>query len=231
MSKAQTKAPRLYVDHDLAVGIDTPLSSDHAHYLLSVMRKNDGDAVRVFNGRDGEYLGEIKRIGKKDAVLKIAEKIQGQPETIRATHLYFAPIKKDRLGFLIEKATELGVTDFHPVMTDHTENRHFKHDKVIRQIVEAAEQCERLDMPHLHDITELSDLPDDQIYAAIERQDAKIFCPQSNYDDIAILIGPEGGWSEKEIQSLQSRPSIIPVSLGPRILRAETAALFMLSRI
>lgn len=225
-----TKAPRIYGNYPLAVGTPCQLNDDHNHYLLSVMRKNDGDAVRVFNGRDGEFLGHIEKIGKKAAHLIITQQLYNQPEQTQKIALYFAPIKKDRLGFLIEKSVELGVTDLHPVMTDHTENRNIRADKMEKQIIEAAEQCERLDIPTLHPAITLDQLPNRVIFAALERQDATRFIPTQN-NDIAVMIGPEGGWSDKEIAQLSKMDTIRPVSLGERILRAETAAIYMLSRI
>lgn len=231
MTRKTTKAPRIYGAYDLKIGNTVPLTDDHCHYLLSVMRREDGDVVRVFNGTDGEFLGEIAKTGKKNASLNITEQLREQCETSRKVHLYFAPIKKDRLGFLIEKVVELGVTDLHPILTAHTENRKFNPEKVHKQMIEASEQCERLDIPTLHDVCSLADLIDVSvpIYAALERCEATIFMPTAG--DVVCLIGPEGGWHGDEITFLQGLDNVTPVSLGNNILRAETAAMFMLSRI
>lgn len=232
MSIDQTKAPRLYGDYDLSVGKPVILTDDHNHYLLTVMRKNDGDSVRLFNGRDGDFIGTITKTTKKSATITVTERLRPQGDAPRKIHLYFAPIKKDRLAMLVEKSVELGVTDFHPVMTAHTENRHLKDDKIRKQIIEATEQCERLDLPQWHDPIDLPHLPTTPpIHGAIERQDVPLFAPAHSHDPIAILIGPEGGWSAQERTLLNEQQNLIPVSLGPRILRAETAAFFMLSRI
>ena len=150
--------------------------------------------------------------------------------TTPRVHLYFAPIKKDRLGFLIEKSVELGVTDLHPVITERTQNRKANPDKIQKQIIEAAEQCERIDIPRIHPVISFRDLPDTPIYCAQEREGAALFNPAPS-DEISILIGPEGGWSADEVKTLSSSANISAVSLGSRILRAETAAMFMLSRL
>lgn len=230
MNKVVNKAPRIFGDYDLSVGQSVILNADHCHYLLSVMRKDDGDKVRIFNGRDGDFVGSLVKTSKKSATLQIEERLRPFHASYPRIHLYFAPIKKDRLVFLIEKAVELGVTDLHPVLTDHTENRNYKEDKMHAYIIEAAEQCERLDVPTLHAAMSFHDLPNSRLYVALERADAPLFLPQKT-DEISILIGPEGGWSAQEVESLQNNESVIAVSLGSNILRAETAALFMLARI
>ena len=132
---------------------------------------------------------------------------------------------------MIEKAVELGVTDIHPITTDRTQNAKINSDKVKRYIIEATEQCERMSLPTLHTITKLTDCDfRPNTFAALERQHLNVF--QGNIkDDITILIGPEGGWSGDEIDYLSNHKNITAVSLGDNILRAETAALFMLSRI
>tara|TARA_B100001750_G_scaffold243263_2_gene258156 strand:+ start:32 stop:730 length:699 start_codon:yes stop_codon:yes gene_type:complete len=230
MNNDYTKSPRLYVSNDLADKGIVPLSKEHAHYLLSVLRKTDGDLVRVFNGRHGEYVAQLCPLTKKSGELRDLKQIRPQPDSGHQIHLYFAPIKKDRLSFLIEKAVELGVTDLHPVITAHTENRKPNIEKIHSYITEAAEQCERLDIPVLHPIIPVLNCnffaP---TYAALERGDHAFFQP--NASSMGICIGPEGGWSEEEGVFLKGNPSVHPVSLGERILRAETAALFMLSRI
>ena len=227
-----TKAPRIYGDYDLDVGHAIALNDDHCHYLLSVMRRNDGDIIRIFNNKNGEFIGKIVKKSKKLADLHIIECILLPKLQITRKKLYFCPIKKDRLGFLIEKCVELGVTDLCPVISDHTENRKLNSDKVQKQIIEAVEQCERLDIPQLHNPTTIDAITqmETQIYCAIERQDAALFAPD-NKSDCACLIGPEGGWSAREIELLSNAKNIVAVSLGDTILRAETAAICMLARL
>lgn len=225
-----TKTPRLYVTDDLSNN-DISLSRDHAHYLINVMRKDDGDMVRIFNGRDGEFISKISIINKKNVELKWLEKIKDQPVLGKNIHLYCAPIKKDRFAFMIEKAVELGVTNIHPITTDHTQNAKINPDKIEKQIIEAAEQCERMDIPTLHPVQKLSQCQFEcDTYAGIERAEIAKFQIQTSAD-IAVIIGPEGGWSDSEINYLSNHKNITAVSLGDIILRAETAAIFMLSRI
>ena len=230
MKNDSTKSPRLYVANDLREGESFPLSKDHAHYLLAVMRKGKDDIIRVFNGRDGEFTGTLSPTSKKAGDISSLQKIKNQPEDTDEIHLYFAPIKKDRLQFLVEKAVELGVTHLHPVITDHTENRKPNIDKVQTYAIEATEQCERMTLPTLHPIKNINAIDFyAPTFAAIERDRYEVF--SSTQASLGILIGPEGGWSENEKTQLMDQANIRPVSLGDNILRAETAALFMLSRI
>ena len=232
MNHAITKSPRLYIDTPLQKGETIPLPDGHAHYLLTVMRKGDGDVIRVFNGKDGEFSGVLHPLNKKSAELTLSKRLIKQPKwNPQRIHLYFAPIKKDRLAFLIEKAVELGVTDLHPVMTEHTENRKPNMDKVEKYIIEAAEQCERMDIPTLHPMASLTECQFiDHCFAAIERiDDLPTLMPFQA--TCGLLIGPEGGWSDNERDYLLAHQCIHPVSLGDLILRAETAGIYMLSKI
>jgi 16S rRNA (uracil1498-N3)-methyltransferase len=229
-----TKLPRLYCDHDLNAGASITLTPDQTHYLSNVMRKNIGDYVRVFNGRGGEFVGYIETLSKKLITLIDLDKIKDQPAQQHKIHLYCAPIKKDRMAFMIEKSVELGVTDIHPIITDRTQHGKINHDKTERHIIEAAEQCERLDIPKLHKIQKLDavKLDCDTVFVAMERDDkTPVFEIQTSTPNTAILIGPEGGWSDAERTWLTDNPKIKPVSLGNAILRAETAAMFMLARL
>lgn len=228
-----SKAPRLYVPDDLTEGAIITLSPDHAHYLQNVMRKAAGDIIRIFNGRDGEFVATLSPKSKKTAELIDLKRSKKQKNAAIKIHLYFAPIKKDRLSWIMEKAVELGVTDFHPIITDRTENRKYNADKITKQIIEAAEQCERLDMPIMHNAVHLNQCQFiHPTFAAIERLDyIPPFQPQQNKTDIGLAIGPEGGWTQNEISLLSSHENITPVHLGDLILRAETAALFMISQI
>jgi 16S rRNA (uracil1498-N3)-methyltransferase len=231
MEQDYTKAPRLFLNTPLSIRADTQLDKDQSHYLLNVMRKNDNDMVRVFNGCDGEFIGAIQKQSKKFCTLTNLEQIKPQPETRNEIHLYFAPIKKDRMGFMIEKAVELGVTHIHPIITDRTQHGKINHDKIEKQIIEAAEQCERMDIPHLSPTQKLiNTIFPKQTYVGLERDNAPLFHAK-NIEGTSILIGPEGGWSNDERRHMNAASEFTPVSLGNNILRAETAALFMLSRI
>ncbi|MEZ5814561.1 MAG: 16S rRNA (uracil(1498)-N(3))-methyltransferase [Alphaproteobacteria bacterium] len=227
------KTPRLYTDQDINAAAHPILNPAQAHYLKTVLRMEAGKQVRIFNGRSGEWAAKIETLSKKTASLKPEEQLKTQPSPPRALHLLFAPIKKNRLDFLIEKAVELGATDLHPIITDHTQIRTLKMPRLEAQIIETAEQCERLDLPKLHEICPLDKkiaawTPDIEIYWASERllnaQALKeTAAPQ------AYLIGPEGGFSEAETTALLRCDIIRAISLGQDILRAETAAFYCLS--
>lgn len=229
------RLPRLYVDHDLEMSETLTLSAEQVHYLKTVMRRPDGTDLRLFNGRQGEWLGVIAYQGKRDGAVTLQRQIRPMPARHPGLHLAFAPIKKDRMDFMVEKAVELGVTDFHPVITRNTVIRDLNAARMERQILEAAEQCERLDLPTLHPLISLEDLirewPENiPLLAALERQDFP-FIPiiERNGAAAGLLIGPEGGFCEDERRLLLNHPRVRPVSLGDRILRSETAALFGLS--
>ena len=197
------------------------------------MRKNNGDTLRLFNGRDGEWLAAIDFTNKKQATAKPFEHFKQQPKNEPGIHLLFAPIKKSPMGFLIEKAVELGVTDLHPVITARTENRKVNTEKMQSHVTEAAEQCERLSVPKIHEARKLTPALQDwdtslNIHWCAERMEGTQnlnACKTAN----AFLVGPEGGFDESENAYLQSLNFITPIDLGEQILRAETAALYCLS--
>jgi len=230
------KTPRIYTDQPLSVDSEIALADEHTHYLKNVLRLSEGAPLRIFNGFSGEYLAEISRLYKFETKLKITLQIRSQTESPTGdVHLLFAPVKKQRLDILIEKAVELGATHLHPVMTEHTENRHIKEERIKTQIIEAAEQCERLDIPLLSPIKPLKEKiahwqDTDNIYWAAERQ-GQTQPLSTTKPPAAFLIGPEGGFSPSEIAFLSQEEIITPVSLGPRILRAETAAFYCLAKI
>lgn len=229
---AHYKHPRLHVDAPIGAGKSVPLSEAQAHYLKNVLRKKAGDKVRLFNERHGEWLATLTHAERKILTAACFEELSPPKGAGRRLHLLFPPLIKDRLDFLIEKAVELGVTDLHPVLTQQTDVRKMNDVRVRAQIIEAAEQCERHDIPMLHELCPLDEcfaawndaIP---IYAALERADAPGMTPSKG--DGGFLIGPPGGFSEGEKTLLEKLPFIHPVSLGPRILRSETAALFGLS--
>jgi 16S rRNA (uracil1498-N3)-methyltransferase len=237
MSDDFYKTPRLFTPAPLAGGAAVPLPPEAAHYLLGVLRRADGDPVRVFNGRDGEYLARLGVSGKRNATLAMQDILRPQPPLAPRLHLLFPPLKKDRLDFLIEKAVELGATDLHPVITERTEVRAVNEGRLHAQCIEAAEQCERLTIPALHPIIRLenalaawpAEIP---VITGLERGDCPdihtLARPQAH---VAALIGPAGGWSDFERDLLGASPAVVPVSLGANILRAETAALVLLASL
>jgi 16S rRNA (uracil1498-N3)-methyltransferase len=235
---ATHKIQRLYISAPLNASSAVILEHDQTHYLRNVMRMDEGAQLRLFNGHDGEWRGEITQIGKKQTHITLHEQLKTQPTSTSAIHLLFAPIKKQRLDILIEKSVELGVTHLVPIITDHTENRHIKPERINAQIIEAAEQCERLDLPTLESAMSLkqkmvnwpqeySDIP--LLWCAERRGNAPHLRDIDN--PRAFLIGPEGGFSADECALLEKTAYIQPIHLGTRILRAETAALFCLSHI
>lgn len=231
-----TRLPRLFVESDLAENTTISLPEDSAHYLKNVLRRPEGSKLRVFNGQDGEFIASFVAESKKSHVLNIVNRIKEQPGSTREIHLIFALIKKDRQDFLIEKAVELGATHIHPMVTQQTVIRDLNEKRVAKQIQEAAEQCERLDIPKLSPLLKLEDLlrtwPDHiPLYVALERADAKHFGQIEIPVSSAILIGPEGGFSDAERELILKNKKVTAVSFGENILRAETAAIFGLSLI
>ncbi|MFP4313804.1 MAG: RsmE family RNA methyltransferase [Alphaproteobacteria bacterium] len=230
MQKSITKLPRLYTELDLACRQNIELSKDQAHYLKNVMRKEAEDDLRVFNGRQGEWLCTIKDLSKKSAHIEPIEEIRGQKMPARRIHGFFPPIKKNRQDFLIEKAVELGVTDLHPVLMEHSEVRKINEERIRAQIIEASEQCERLDIPLLHPVSDMKEALANlsfPVLAALERYEGaeKQACDAK---EIGVIVGPEGGFSENEKQFLLQANNIHGISLGENILRAETAFLKIL---
>lgn len=225
--------PRILVDDDLTENAIISLSKEHAHYFNTVLRKKDGDYIRLFNTRDGEWIGSLQNLSKKSGDVCLSKQTRTQDENTNKTSLFFAPIKKSRLDILIEKAVELGVTDLHPVMTDRTENRKLKTERIESQIREAAEQCERLSVPKLHATVSINDLPKDQeIYACIERQSEREESPFINNttgENLSFLVGPEGGFTDEEISKINTLSNIKAISLGKTVYRAETASIVCLA--
>ena len=233
MTTDDYKYPRLFTENDLRENGHIDLAQNHVHYLRNVMRRKEGDYIRVFNGRDGEWRGEIIDLGKKSITLALQAQIRAQDTAPYAVHLVFAPLKKDRMDFLIEKAVELGVTDFHPILTDRTEVRKIKEDRLTQQITEACEQSERLTVPTLHPLCHRDALiadwnPDIPLIACIERGTHPLLgnlFKNGKPDAAAFIIGPVGGFTDEETTLFEKTPHIQTASLGGNVLRSETAAI------
>ncbi|WP_109355739.1 16S rRNA (uracil(1498)-N(3))-methyltransferase [Sphingorhabdus sp. EL138] len=231
-------SPRLYVDTELSEGAEIRLDGGHAHYLLKVMRIKEGQPVKLFDNRTGEYLAHVTMLGKRDLILLIDGKTR-ERENVPDLWLLAAPIKKDRYNWIAEKATELGVAKMIPVQTERTQNVQIKSDKLKAHMVEAAEQCERTALPVLDGLIKLDALlqdwpadrhlffADERIYESGEGSFRKALVAHDG--PAAILIGPEGGFSDAENELIRALPQSVPVSLGPRILRADTAAVAAIS--
>lgn len=225
MNDETFKLPRLFTEHGLSDKTLIELTGGQAHYLNNVMRKKEGDEARLFNGADGEWLCCIESINKRNASVRTQSQLLEQPQNQRQIHLYFTPIKKNRLDWMIEKSVELGVTDFHPVLTQNTEVRKINVERMTSHIFEAAEQCERLSIPTLHTIVKLEQAleSDIQILSCLERYDAPAIQLVKADGDIGFLIGPEGGFTAEEKVRIAKKTK--PVCLGDTILRCETAAI------
>jgi 16S rRNA (uracil1498-N3)-methyltransferase len=225
---------RLYVDHALAVGQAVPLLEAQAHYLFGVMRLGVGAGVLLFNGRDGEWRAEVATAGKRAGVLVcvgLVRPLQMPPDV----WLLFAPLKKARTDFVVEKAVELGVARIVPVQTRFTHAERVRREKLQAHAVEAAEQCGATFVPEVAEVVAL-----DKVLDGWPAGRRILWCDESLAGsssalagDVggawAILVGPEGGFSDSEKVRLRAMPQVVSISLGPRILRAETAAVAALT--
>ncbi|NQY14015.1 MAG: 16S rRNA (uracil(1498)-N(3))-methyltransferase [Henriciella sp.] len=226
---------RIYVTDALNKNEDFALPDAQSKYLIRVMRLVDGAIVRAFNGRDGEWQC-VLRVNGKIAVLEPQDQTRPQSAGPDLT-LLFAPIKKARTDFIVEKATELGVRHIRPVLTEYTQSQRVRTDRMRLLTIEAAEQTERMDLPEIY---EAETLP--KMLAKWDQNTPLIYCDegadaapmrelQSQLSDrpAGLLIGPEGGFSPREREILRSLDYVLPITLGPRILRAETAVVSALT--
>jgi 16S rRNA (uracil1498-N3)-methyltransferase len=238
--------PRLYITAALKTGAAAPLSQAQAHYLKNVLRRSEGDEVRLFNGRDGEFAGEIAALKKKAGLVAVKAQTRMQ-ETGPDLTLCFAPVKRGPLEMIIQKATEIGVARFLPVITERTTAPKINCERLEAIAIEAAEQCGRMDVPMVAAPVKLERVLDDW---PTEQQLA--FCDEAGDDEDAewggrhgraapalealkttnskahkwaVLTGPEGGFSFAERKRIRTMAFVTPITLGPRILRADTAAL------
>jgi 16S rRNA (uracil1498-N3)-methyltransferase len=230
---------RLYVDAPLGDGVPVLLDADRAHYLKNVLRLGPGAAIGLFNGRDGEWRARIDRLDRREVRL-IAEAATHQQSPSPDLWLAFAPLKRQRIDWLVEKATELGVARLLPVVTRRTVVARVNLDRLRAHAIEAAEQTERLDVPNVDEPVTLEKLlsawpAQRQILLCAEAGDAQPLADalniwrMHNLPPMAVMTGPEGGYAPEELDALRALPFVTPVGLGPRILRADTAALAALA--
>ena len=229
------KESRLYVNQPLNLGGVISFEKEQAHYLQHVMRLGVGDQLLVFSKDDGEWRGTLTRVDKKGVSLEIISQTRA-PVCTPFLGLAFTPLRPNRVSFLIEKATELGVSDLFPVLTRFTSVRQVNTDRLLAIAIEAAEQCERLDIPTIHPLQDIG-----AFMGGVSEKQGVLLCDEHREDtllwhhvgsfqkDPILLIGPEGGFEEGELARLKMHPRVMPVSLGPQVLRAETAALAGLS--
>jgi 16S rRNA (uracil1498-N3)-methyltransferase len=230
------RTQRLYVGERLKDTPEVTLSREASHYLTSVLRMAVGDALLVFNGTDGEWLGKIAKADKKAVILRLDRQTRPQT-TLPEIDYLFAPLKHARLDYIVQKAVEMGAGRIRPVITRHTQSTRINLERMQANIIEAAEQCGVLSLPELCEEAKLADVlgswdPARKLILCDERADAKD--PISVLKEIpkgplAILIGPEGGFSTEERENLLALPYVIRLSLGPRILRADTAGVAALA--
>lgn len=227
---------RLFITADLEAGAQLALCKEHAHYLANVMRAKTGDDVLVFNGRDGEWSGTLAHVAKNAVTLAVDS--QTRPQAAEPDlWLVAAPIKKDCIDLVAEKAAELGASALWPVFTRRTVTSRVNTERLSAHMREAAEQCERLTVPVL-----LDPAPLDKVLAGWDAARTLLFLDESGSGapiaqvladvpdgPLAVLVGPEGGFAPEERAQLAKLPFARPVSLGPRILRAETAAIAALA--
>jgi len=221
-------APRLFVDAVLAPG---PLRLDgpQAHYLASVMRMKPGEAVKLFDDRSGEWLGIVAAAGKRDLTLDVTEKLRDR-EAVPDLWLCAAPIKKGRIDWVAEKACELGVARLLPVFTRRAVVDKLNLDRLRSHMIEAAEQCGRTALPELAEPVKLPamlrDWPEGRALFFADETGGLPAAPAfgAHQGPAAILIGPEGGFDPQERDAIRAHPQAVGIALGPRILRAETAA-------
>jgi 16S rRNA (uracil1498-N3)-methyltransferase len=239
MPQYDFRTPRLFVETALEQGTRVALDKAQANYLANVLRLESGDPVLVFNGRDGEWRATLQREGRKSVLLELAERTREQ-ERATDLHYLFAPLKHARLDYMVQKAVELGASRLQPVITRHTQAARINLERMRANAIEAAEQCGILN------ICEVADgLPLTKALAARPQNRVLVFCDEdadvrdpvaalsgiARGTPLAVLIGPEGGFAEEERALLLRENNIVRLALGPRILRADTAAVAALALV
>jgi 16S rRNA (uracil1498-N3)-methyltransferase len=238
MAKYEFRGIRLYVQAPLHEGALVTLTKPQAHYLTTVMRLKSNDRVLVFNGRDGEWDGAVE-LQKRAAVLHIGGRTR--PQTAPGDlHYLFAPLKAARLDYMVQKAVEVGVSRLQPVLTRHGQVVRVNADRMRANAVEAAEQCGILALPEVAEPVALT-----RVIAEHDRGRTLIFCDEDAEvanpvaalgavrpgAPLSVLVGPEGGFAEDERAALLKLPNVVRFALGPRILRADTAAVAALALV
>ena len=241
MARYDFRMQRLFVEADLVAGAQIAATSEQTNYLINVIRLEAGGRVLLFNGRDGEWQAEISLPRKRLCVLHVTSK--ARPQTAGPDlHYLFAPLKRTRTDYMVEKATEMGAAVLQPVLTQHTQAERVNGDRMRAHAMEAAEQCGILNVPEVREPVRL-----ERLLQGWDADRRLIFCdedadianpidalsplrrPDSSAPPLAVLIGPEGGFSQGERTLLTALPFVTRLALGPRILRADTAAIAALA--
>jgi 16S rRNA (uracil1498-N3)-methyltransferase len=251
MSRYDFRTPRLFTDRPLAEGQTVAIERDQAHYLANVLRLKPGDDILLFNGRDGEWQARLARGAKRAVSAEVGERTRVQP---RPPDLYFlfAPLKHARLDYLVQKAVEMGVSRLQPVITRHTQVARVNLGRMRANAIEAAQQCGVLNLPEI-----AAPAPLGTVTARTDPERLLVFCDEdaevkdpvaalaamrptvtallpetaAHAPRLAVLIGPEGGFDDRERERLLKHPNVVRLALGPRILRADTAAVAALALV
>jgi 16S rRNA (uracil1498-N3)-methyltransferase len=252
MPSVDFRTPRIYLDAPLIGGNEVSLDRDQTNYLRNVLRLGQGDALLLFNGRDGEWQARLALTGKRGLSAIVLERMREQPAPLDL-HFLFAPLKHARLDYMVQKAVEMGASRLQPVITRHTQVARVNVERMRGNAIEAAQQCGVLFLPEIKEPVAFKSIAGN---ADAERllifcdEDAEVNDPVTALAQarplalarlpdetarsalpLAVLIGPEGGFAEDEREALLKRPNVVRVALGPRILRADTAAVAALALV
>jgi 16S rRNA (uracil1498-N3)-methyltransferase len=252
MARSDFRTPRIYLEVPLVAGQEVPLDRDQANYLRNVLRLESGDDLLLFNGRDGEWRAKLAASGKRLLTAAVGELAREQPQPFDL-HFLFAPLKHARLDYLVQKAVEMGASRLQPVITRHTQVARLNLDRMRANMIEAAQQCGVLALPAIGEpvafktiagtidagrllvfCDEEAEISDPLAALAAARPTGQALLPAESARHampLAVLIGPEGGFAEEERETLRKRPNVVRISLGPRILRADTAAVAALALV
>ncbi len=244
MARYDFRSPRLFVEHPLAQGAAVTLEAAQSNYLVNVLRLKPSASVLVFNGRDGEWHAELAALAKKKAALNILARTREQTAT-GDLHYLFSPLKHARLDYMVQKAVEMGVSRLAPIIMRHTQAERVNLDRMRANAIEAAEQCGVISIPEIAEPKKFESLTrgwkaDRLLVFCDEEADVKdpvaALAPARGGGiagalPVSVLVGPEGGFADTERAALLKLPNVVRLALGPRILRADTAAVAALTLV